>query len=119
MAGAEKTSPSVGFLGGIYVALMVLLLLTVGAAHFHLGALALVIALGIAGAKAALVVLYFMHVRFSTRVTWLFVGAGLLWLSILFSLTFGEYLGRTRLSRAEPLGTHQQAERYTGPAQPR
>jgi cytochrome c oxidase subunit 4 len=105
--------PSLPWLGGIYVALLLLLGATVAAAHFPLGPFALVVALAIAGAKAALVVLYFMHVRHGSRVTWLFVAAGVVWLSILFTLTFSEYLGRTRLSRADPLPAAPAAQRPT------
>jgi cytochrome c oxidase subunit 4 len=100
-------SPSVPLLVIVYVALMVLLALTLIAAHLPLGPIALVVALAVAAVKAALVVLFFMHVRYSSRVTWVFVGAGLLWLSIFFSLTFAEYAGRMRLTRAEPLPYHQ------------
>jgi cytochrome c oxidase subunit 4 len=96
-------SPSLPLLFGVYILLMVLLVLTLIAARLPLGPIALVVALAIAAAKSTLVVLFFMHVRYSSRVTWVFVGAGLLWLSILFSLTFAEYVGRERLTRAEPL----------------
>jgi cytochrome c oxidase subunit 4 len=100
-------SPSVPTLIVVYVALMILLALTLFAATLDLGPVALLVALAIAATKAGLVVLFFMHVRYCSRVTWIFVIAGLLWLSILFSLTFSEYHGRARLSRAEPLHAHQ------------
>ena len=107
---AETHAPShlsVAWQLGVYIALMILLALTVIAAQFPLGALSLLIALAIATAKSLLVILYFMHVRFSSRVTWLFVTAGFLWLAIMFTLTFGEYLGRPALSRTNPLpNTH-------------
>jgi len=78
--------------------LMVLLVLTVVAARVPLGALSLVVALLIASVKAALVGLYFMHLRFTTPLTRLFAVAGLLWLAIAFVLTFSDYL-----TRAAPL----------------
>ncbi len=53
-----------------------------------------VVALTIAVVKATLVVLYFMHVRYSTRLTWVIVIAGFFWLAILFSLTMADYLSR-------------------------
>jgi cytochrome c oxidase subunit 4 len=99
----EKPASSIPWLVSVYVALMVLLAMTIWAAHESLGAFALLVALVIAGAKAVLVILYFMHVRSASRLTWIFVAAGFLWLSILFGLTFAEYIGRTSLSRAEPL----------------
>lgn len=53
-----------------------------------------VVALTIAVAKATLVVLYFMHVRYSTRLIWVVVVAGFFWLGILFVLTMSDYLSR-------------------------
>jgi cytochrome c oxidase subunit 4 len=49
---------------------------------------------GIAITKATLVVLYFMHVRWSTRLTWVVVASGFFWLLILFGLTMQDYLTR-------------------------
>ena len=68
--------------------------LTVQAAFIDLGALNTVVALAIACTKAVLVVLYFMHVRYSTRLTWAVVVASVFWLGILLALTFGDYLTR-------------------------
>ncbi len=80
----------------VYVALLVLLVLTVGAAYLpgHHTLLNNVIALTIAIVKAVLVVLYFMHVRYSTRLTWLWASAGFFWLVIMFILTLGDYFTR-------------------------
>ncbi|HEY4328882.1 MAG TPA: cytochrome C oxidase subunit IV family protein [Phycisphaerae bacterium] len=103
MTSHPSKSPSVAFLLAIYAALLTLLALTVIAAHYPLGSLALLIALGIAAAKSILVVLYYMHVRYSSRATWIFVIAGFIWLTILFCLTFAEYSGRRKLPRAQPL----------------
>ena len=57
-----------------------------------------IVALTIAVAKATLVVLYFMHVRYSPRLVWLIVGAALFWMGIMFSLTFSDYFTRGWLS---------------------
>ena len=57
-----------------------------------------VVALTIATAKATLVVLYFMHVRYSMRLVWVIVGSALFWMAILFALTFSDYLTRGWLS---------------------
>ena len=79
----------------IFAVLMVLLALTVAVAYIDLGrTLNIVIAMTIAVIKATLVVLYFMHVRYSSRLTWLFVGAGFLWFLILVGLTFSDYISR-------------------------
>jgi cytochrome c oxidase subunit 4 len=79
----------------VFAALMVLLIITVAVAFFvHAGDLNLIIALVIATIKAALVVLYFMHVKYASRLTKIFVCAAFLWLAILFALTFADYLSR-------------------------
>ena len=79
----------------IFLALMVGTTLTVMAAFYDFpGPLNAVIALTIASIKATLVVLYFMHVRYSSRVTWLFVAAGFIWLLIMIDLTLSDYLTR-------------------------
>ena len=78
----------------IFAALMVGTYLTVQAAFIDLGALNTVVALAIACTMAVLVILYFMHVRYSTRLTWAVVVASVFWLGILLVLTFGDYLTR-------------------------
>jgi cytochrome c oxidase subunit 4 len=55
-----------------------------------------VVALTIAVIKATLVVLYFMHVRYSSRLTWVIVVSGFFWLGIMFALTMSDYLSRGR-----------------------
>ena len=78
----------------IFGALMVLTAATVGAAYVDLGVLNTVVALTIAVLKAVLVVLFFMHVWDSTRLTKVVVVSGVLWLGILFTLTLSDYLTR-------------------------
>jgi cytochrome c oxidase subunit 4 len=86
---------SLGTYLAVFVALMVLLAVTVAVAFFvHAGDLNLIIALAIATIKATLVVLYFMHVKYASRLTKIFVCAAFLWLLILFALTFADYLTR-------------------------
>jgi cytochrome c oxidase subunit 4 len=53
-----------------------------------------VMALVIAAVKATLVVLYFMHVKYSPRLVWIFAAAGFLWLIILLVLTLADYASR-------------------------
>ena len=57
-----------------------------------------IVALTIATAKATVVVLYFMHVRYSSRLIWVIVAAALFWMAILFALTFSDYWSRHWLS---------------------
>ena len=82
----------------IFGALLLLTLVTVGAANLDLGPLNTFVALGIAALKATLVALYFMHVRYSNRLLQLVVVGGLFWLSILFGLTMSDYLTRGWMS---------------------
>ena len=78
----------------VFAALMVGTAITVAVAFVDLGALNNVVMLGIAMTKATLVVLYFMHVRWSTRLTWVVAASGFFWLLILFGLTMQDYLTR-------------------------
>jgi len=78
----------------IYAILMFCTYLTWQVAYFDLGALNTVAALSIAVFKAVLVVLVFMHVRYSTRLTWAVIVGGLFWLGILLALTLGDYMTR-------------------------
>jgi cytochrome c oxidase subunit 4 len=78
----------------VFLALIVGTALTVFVARFDLGPLNNVVMLTVACAKALLVVLYFMHVRWSTRLTWVVAGSGFFWLIILFGITMGDYMSR-------------------------
>ncbi len=78
----------------IYGVLMLCTYLTVQIAFFDLGRLNTVAALLIAVVKATLVVLFFMHVRYSTRLTWAVVLGALFWFGILIVLTMQDYLSR-------------------------
>jgi len=86
------TSRKVYFL--VFGALMVLTLATWLVAQVDLGWANDVVALGIAVTKATLVLLFFMHVRHSTRMTALTAVAGFFWLAILFGLTIADYASR-------------------------
>jgi cytochrome c oxidase subunit IV len=59
------------------------------------GPLNVIIALTIACIKATLVILYFMHVRYSSRLVWVIIGSALFWLAILFVFTFSDYWTRS------------------------
>ncbi len=78
----------------VFFALLVLTATTVGVAFVDLGILNNVVALGIAALKATLVILFFMHVRYSTRLTALVVVSGVLWLGIFVGLTLVDYATR-------------------------
>lgn len=78
----------------VFLALVVGTILTVVVAKFDLGAFNNIVMLTIACTKALLVILFFMHVRWSTRLTWVVAGAGFLWLLIMFSITMADYASR-------------------------
>jgi cytochrome c oxidase subunit 4 len=94
----------------IFAALMVLLVVTVAAAYVDLGQLNFALAAAIATTKAVLIILYFMHVRYSQPLTWIMAGASVAWLAILFGLTFSDYWTRERspqLRSPEPPPVHR------------
>jgi cytochrome c oxidase subunit IV len=79
----------------VFAALLVLTLTTTGVAFVDLGGqMNAVVALLIAAGKALLVVLYFMHLRYSRPLAWVFAGAGLFWLAIMLALTLSDILTR-------------------------
>ena len=78
----------------VFAALIVGTGLTVLVAFFDLGVFNNILMLSIACAKALLVILFFMHVRWSSRLTWLVVASGFFWLIILFGITMTDYLTR-------------------------
>ena len=83
----------------IFLVLLVGTALTVWAAFvdFPFG-LNTIIAMTIAVTKATFVVLYFMHVRYSSRLIWVIVASALFWMALLFAFTFSDYLTRDVLS---------------------
>ena len=78
----------------VFAALMVLTVVTVLVSTVDLGALNTVVALLIASLKGLVVILWFMHVKFSSRLTQLFVSAGFIWLVILVLLMTSDYTAR-------------------------
>jgi cytochrome c oxidase subunit 4 len=78
----------------VFTTLMTLTGITVAVAFVDLGFLNIAMALGIAVIKATLVILYFMHVRYGTRLTWVVVASGFFWLGILIALGLSDYLSR-------------------------
>jgi cytochrome c oxidase subunit 4 len=78
----------------IFGALLALTYLTVAVSKIDLGRFNAIVALTIAVVKALLVVLFFMHVRHSTRLTKLVVVGGFMWLALLIGLTMTDILTR-------------------------
>jgi cytochrome c oxidase subunit IV len=78
----------------IFVALLCLTGLTVGVAYVDLGAMNTVIALAIAASKMLLVMLFFMHLKYSSRLTKLAVLAAFFWLGLLLTFTLSDVFTR-------------------------
>ena len=78
----------------VFGALIVGTILTVAAAKVNMGPLNNIVMLAIACTKASLVILFFMHVRWSSRLTWVVAMAGFFWLLILFGIGMSDYMSR-------------------------
>ncbi len=78
----------------VFLTLLVFTLGTTLVAFRDLGPMNTVVALAIAVTKTLLVILFFMHVRYSSHMTRIVVVAGFLWLAILLTLTLSDYLTR-------------------------
>jgi len=93
---AQHIVPRKSYLA-VFAALMVMTATTTAVAFTDLGPWNTVVALGIAFAKATLVALIFMHVKYSPRLTQVVIGGGLFWLAILLALTLSDFLSRSWL----------------------
>jgi cytochrome c oxidase subunit 4 len=78
----------------VFLALVAGTILTYFAALFDMGPLNNIVMLTIACTKATLVVLFFMHLRWGTRLTMVVAVSGFFWLLIMFSITMSDYLSR-------------------------
>ena len=78
----------------VFTALLVFTGVTVAVAFVDLGRFNVAVALTIAIIKASLVLLYFMHLRYSARLTLVFVGIALFWLATLIVLTMSDIVSR-------------------------
>lgn len=79
----------------VFVALMVLLAATLGAALVPLpGSFNLIVAMSIAIAKAVLIIMFFMHFKDSDTLTWIVGGGTLVWFGIMIVLTMTDYMSR-------------------------
>ena len=78
----------------VFGSLLVLTAVTTGVAYLDLGPLNDPVALAIASTKATLVLLFFMHVKYASKVIWVFSAAGFLWLLIFFVLILTDYATR-------------------------
>jgi cytochrome c oxidase subunit IV len=79
---------------GVFFALIVGTIVTTLVAYVDLGQFNVVVALVVAVCKATLVVLFFMHVKYSPRLTKLVVISGIFWLILLLTMTETDLLTR-------------------------
>ena len=79
---------------GVFAVLLVLTGLTVLASYFELGIFNPIVAIFIACLKATIVILFFMHVKYSSKLTKLTVGAGLFTFLTLIAMTLADYFTR-------------------------
>ena len=86
--------PSLSVYFAVFATLMVLTGVTVWVAFIQLGALGDIVAISIASIKATLVMLFFMHLKYSEKLTWVVMIGALLWLVILLGITLSDYLSR-------------------------
>ncbi len=90
---------SVKAYGVVIACLFVLMFLTVYASFFHFGDMANpILALAIAVSKAILIVMIFMNVRYSSRLTQIFVAGGFFWLLILFGMIIIDFVSRRMMT---------------------
>jgi cytochrome c oxidase subunit 4 len=68
--------------------------ITVGAAYIDLGIFNPVVAIAIACIKACIVILFFMHVKYSSRLVKMTVGAGFFTFLVLITMTLTDYMSR-------------------------
>src|SRR5437763_5595834 len=95
---AEHHQPTVKSYYLVFAGLIALTALTVWASSLHLvPGWHLGVGLAIATAKALLVILIFMHVYYSTRLTWVVALGSLFWLALLIAGTLMDYLSRSWL----------------------
>jgi cytochrome c oxidase subunit IV len=78
----------------IFGALLVFTAITVGASYLELGDFNVIVALAIACIKAVLVILFFMHVKYSSRLTKLTVAAGFFTFFVLITMSMTDYISR-------------------------
>jgi cytochrome c oxidase subunit 4 len=97
MSASATTHGGVGIYYTIFATLLLLTGLTVGVAYLDLGEANAVVAVAIAIVKASLVLVYFMHLRFSSRLTWVWAGLGFFWLAVLVTFSLADEISRAWL----------------------
>lgn len=92
-AGHGHIAPISMYLG-VFAILLVGTAITVAVAYVDLGFMNTAVALAVAVTKATFVVLYFMHVRWASRLTWVVIAASIFWLLLMFTIGMTDYMSR-------------------------
>lgn len=101
MKGSHPSVP-LGIYFAVFAALLVFTAITVAVAYIDLGMFNIYIALTIAAIKALLVLLYFMHLRYTSKLTWAFAATGFVWLIFMIGLTMSDIISRQWLGTQLP-----------------
>jgi cytochrome c oxidase subunit IV len=112
---AHAHGPSLAGTLSVFGALMLLTGITVAVAYQDLGRWSALAALAVAALKGTLVVLYFMHVRYSSRLIALVAVSGFFFMAILLGITMAEVVARPADPAVDPLGLPRPA---VAPARP-
>jgi len=100
----HEAHPTVRLYIQVFIALMVALVVAILVGYLVGGWTGTILSFAIGIFKAVLIILYFMHVRYGTKLTWVFAIASFLWLGILLVMTMNDYMTRqTAASRADPI----------------
>ncbi|MHB1023434.1 MAG: cytochrome C oxidase subunit IV family protein [Acidobacteriaceae bacterium] len=91
-AGTHIVTPKIYLM--VYVTLLFFTALTVRAAYFDMGIFNPIVALAIACCKAVIVILYFMHIRYSSKLVKMTVAAGFFTFLVLITMTLSDYISR-------------------------
>ena len=94
MTDERPSSSSIATYLAVFAALLVLTIVTVAVAYVDLGPLNTVVAMTIAVTKGLLVMVFFMHLRGSESLVWLFAAAGFVWFGLLVGLTMSDVVSR-------------------------
>ena len=100
----EAHGPTLTGILAVFGGLLVLTAVTVLVAYSDLGRWSAPVALGIAAVKGTIVVLYFMHVRYASRLIALVAVSGFFFLAILLGITMSEVVARPAQPVVDPLG---------------
>ena len=78
----------------VYIALLIGTALTVIAANVDMGVFNPIVALAIASTKMVIVILFFMHAKYQSRLIKMTIGSGFFLFLVLITMTMTDYISR-------------------------